>query len=110
MLQQLDDNSLMDFCLQLTQVLKYESYHDSPLARMLVARALRAPTRVGHALFWHLKAEMHIVHIAERYGLILEAYLRGCGSHRSDLQLQNEAQSKLVHAANAIKPVCNLCV
>jgi phosphatidylinositol-4,5-bisphosphate 3-kinase len=38
------------------QVLKYEAYHESALARLLVRRALRSPARVGHYLFWHLKA------------------------------------------------------
>eukprot|EP00698_Gefionella_okellyi_P004479 TRINITY_DN1411_c0_g1_i1.p1 TRINITY_DN1411_c0_g1~~TRINITY_DN1411_c0_g1_i1.p1 ORF type:complete len:1066 (+),score=200.57 TRINITY_DN1411_c0_g1_i1:65-3199(+) len=104
-LQALDDNELMDFCLQLCQVLKYEPYHDTSLVRMLVARGLRSPTRVGHKLFWTLKAEMHAPYIAERYGLILEAYLRGCGTHRQELMLQNDVQSKLVGVAMAIKQV-----
>jgi len=28
---------------------------------------------------------MHVAEIAERYGLLLEAYLRGCGEQRDDL-------------------------
>jgi len=57
----LDDNDLIDIMLQLTQVLKYEAWHDSALARLLITRALRSPTRVGNVLFWHLK--VHIIMI-----------------------------------------------
>src|SRR6185437_6268078 len=53
-------------CAPSLQVLKYELHHDSSLARFLLRRALRNKKRVGHALFWHLKAEMHVPEIAER--------------------------------------------
>jgi phosphatidylinositol-4,5-bisphosphate 3-kinase len=35
-IDQLPDHELAEVLLQLVQVLKYESYHDSPLARMLL--------------------------------------------------------------------------
>lgn len=50
---------------------------------------------------------MHLLHIAERYGLILEAFLRGCGESRRDLMLQNDSQQQLISAALAIKTVKN---
>ena len=59
-LEQLSDAVLQTYMLQLTQVLKFEPFLDSALARFLLRRALRAPTTVGHVLFWFLKAEMHI--------------------------------------------------
>lgn len=31
---------------------------------------------------------MHQAEISERYGLLLEAYLRGCGAHRAELGRQ----------------------
>jgi hypothetical protein len=37
------------------KVLKYEAFHDSPLARMLLRRALLAPYKIGHLLFWMLR-------------------------------------------------------
>lgn len=70
-------------------MLKYELYHDSALSRFLLRRALRS-REVGHALYWYLKSEMHVPTITERYGLLLEAYLRGCGSHRQELKKQEE--------------------
>lgn len=53
-LEELSDEELLDYLLQLTQVLKYESFHDSPLARFLLRRALRNKT-IGHYFFWYLK-------------------------------------------------------
>lgn len=42
------------------QVLKYEPYHDSALARFLLLRALKSKYQVGHFFFWFLKSEMHV--------------------------------------------------
>lgn len=53
-LEALSDEELLDYLLQLTQVLKYESYHDSALARFLIKRSLRNRT-IGHFFFWYLK-------------------------------------------------------
>ena len=54
-LDALTDEQLLDYLLQLTQVLKYEPYHDSALARFLVRRALNSTHKVGHYFYWHLK-------------------------------------------------------
>jgi phosphatidylinositol-4,5-bisphosphate 3-kinase len=86
------------------QVLKYEQYHDSPLACFLMARALRCPNVIGHIFFWHLKAEIHVSYIAERYGLLLEMYLGHCGYHRKELLLQNDVMEKLISVAHAVAP------
>jgi phosphatidylinositol-4,5-bisphosphate 3-kinase len=58
-LESLDDDVLQLYLLQLTQVLKYEPFHDSALARFLLRRAILSPHLIGHAIFWLLKAEMH---------------------------------------------------
>jgi len=88
----------------LTQVLKYESYHDSHLAEFLIERALRNRNRIGYFFFWFLKAEMHVAEIAERYGLLLEVYLRGCGKiHRQELMKQNFVVNSLTNVAVKIK-------
>jgi len=98
------DADLQLYMLQLVQVLKYEPYHDSALARFLIRRGMRSK-RVGHVLFWHLKAEMHVSEIAERYGLLLEAYLHGCGAHLKEFIKQNELMASFTTVANQIKPV-----
>eukprot|EP01114_Cavostelium_apophysatum_P003947 TRINITY_DN1407_c1_g1_i1.p1 TRINITY_DN1407_c1_g1~~TRINITY_DN1407_c1_g1_i1.p1 ORF type:complete len:1234 (+),score=376.93 TRINITY_DN1407_c1_g1_i1:156-3857(+) len=102
----LNDGDLADLLLQLTQVLKYEPYHDSALARFLLHRALNNKDLIGHRFFWNLKSEMHIPEIAERYGLLLETYLRGCGGiYRTELFKQCEIVEKLQNIALKIKGI-----
>eukprot|EP01114_Cavostelium_apophysatum_P016118 TRINITY_DN4532_c0_g2_i2.p1 TRINITY_DN4532_c0_g2~~TRINITY_DN4532_c0_g2_i2.p1 ORF type:complete len:1434 (+),score=438.70 TRINITY_DN4532_c0_g2_i2:87-4388(+) len=101
-LEALSDDELLDYLLQLVQVLKYEPYHDSSLARFLLRRSLRN-RRIGHSFFWYLKAEMHVSEISERFGLLIEAYLRGCGLHRAELKKQTGLLKDLVRIANHIK-------
>ncbi|KCV71632.1 hypothetical protein H696_01050 [Fonticula alba] len=105
-LAHLDNAVLVDFLVQLIQVLKYEPYHDSALARFLLRRAL-ASRRVGHHFFWHLRAEMHWPEIQVRFALYLETYLRGAGSYLRHLERQSNVIGHLARAALAIKPAKN---
>ena len=85
-------------------MLKYESYLDNALGHFLLKRALRNKT-IGHYLFWHLRfadltrlyclqivcacrAEMHLPAVSVRFGLLLEAYCRGCGFYMKELSDQ----------------------
>ena len=102
-LDQLSDKDLSDVILQLTQVIKYEPYHDSALARFVMARALNNTHLIGHLFFWHMKSEMHLLEIAERYGLLLEEYVRGCGAHRVELCKQADVLAKFQAASDKIK-------
>lgn len=104
-LESISDGELADLVLQLTQVLKYEARHDSALARFLLRRALRCPHQVGHVFFWSLKAEMHVPEVSERYGLLIQEYLRCCGEHREHLQKQCLVESNLIKAAELVKTV-----
>uniref|UniRef100_A0A8C6PMH4 phosphatidylinositol-4,5-bisphosphate 3-kinase n=1 Tax=Nothobranchius furzeri TaxID=105023 RepID=A0A8C6PMH4_NOTFU len=52
-LRKLSDNELLQYLIQLVQVLKYESYLDCDLTTFLLERAL-SNRRIGHFLFWHL--------------------------------------------------------
>lgn len=97
------DNKLLRYLLQLVQVLKYELYLDNDLARFLLERAL-ANQRVGHFFFWYLRSEMHLPEAQLRYGLLLEAYCRGCGGHLKTMQIQVDGLNKLERYALAIKP------
>lgn len=45
-LYRLTDDELQLYLLQLTQCLKFEPYHDSPLSRFMLERALKAPYQV----------------------------------------------------------------
>ncbi|KAK3713310.1 hypothetical protein QZH41_009033, partial [Actinostola sp. cb2023] len=93
-IDQMNDGELGHYLLQLVQVLKYESYLDCHLAKFLLKRALKNQA-IGHTLFWLLKAEMHNPEVSVKFGLMLEAYLRGAPEHIQSLQKQVEALSKL---------------
>lgn len=56
--------------------------------------------RIGHFLFWFLRSEIaQSMHYQQRYAVILEAYLRGCG----DAMLQDF--SKQVQITEALQKV-----
>eukprot|EP01063_Lacrimia_lanifica_P008011 TRINITY_DN1514_c0_g1_i1.p1 TRINITY_DN1514_c0_g1~~TRINITY_DN1514_c0_g1_i1.p1 ORF type:complete len:1260 (+),score=465.04 TRINITY_DN1514_c0_g1_i1:108-3887(+) len=71
-LDSLSDSALSECILQLVQVLKYEPYHYSALARFLLRRSVNNPQLIGHTVFWHLKAEMSNPKVRERHGLLIE--------------------------------------
>ncbi|GBL76286.1 Phosphatidylinositol 4,5-bisphosphate 3-kinase catalytic subunit alpha isoform [Araneus ventricosus] len=50
----LTDDLMSQYLLQLVQVIKYESYYDNNLAKLLLRRAL-SNRKIGHFFFWHLK-------------------------------------------------------
>lgn len=102
-LSQMEDSEFADILLQLVQAVKFELYHDSPLARLLIQRALSSTNLIGHVLYWHMKAEMHDPAIKERFGVILEEYLLHCGSHARDLLKQQAIVDQLLDIALKIK-------
>eukprot|EP01132_Coremiostelium_polycephalum_P011112 gene11112-13596_t len=102
-LRLLNDNELALYLLQLVQSLKHEPYHDSALCRFLIQRALNNRAIIGHPFFWHLEAEMHNPKISERYSLVLETYLKGCGDQRHEFVKQMEVVTKLSNLAKLIK-------
>uniref|UniRef100_A0A6Q2ZD82 phosphatidylinositol-4,5-bisphosphate 3-kinase n=1 Tax=Esox lucius TaxID=8010 RepID=A0A6Q2ZD82_ESOLU len=101
-LRKLSDEELLQYLLQLVQVLKYESYLDCDLTTFLLERAL-ANKRIGHFLFWHLRSEMHVSSVSLRFGLILEAYCRGNICHIKSLWKQNEALNKMKAVNDFVK-------
>lgn len=48
------DDELLQYLLQLVQVLRYEPYYDCALSRFLLERA-QTSRKIGHFLFWHLR-------------------------------------------------------
>ena len=50
-LSAMSDDALMDHMPQLVQALKFESYHTSALARLLVQRCLLS-ARLAHQICW----------------------------------------------------------
>jgi hypothetical protein len=95
-LDALPDAELANYLLQLVAALKHEPHHCSPLAQFLVRRALASPQRLGQRLFWLLKAEAQADAHRERFGLLIEAYLRGCDrDERDELLRQHELNERL---------------
>ncbi|KAK6488070.1 phosphatidylinositol 4,5-bisphosphate 3-kinase catalytic subunit gamma isoform [Huso huso] len=103
-LETLGDDDVLRYLLQLVQAVKFEPYHDSALARFLLKRALRRK-RIGHFLFWFLRSEIaQSMHYQQRYAVILEAYLRGCGEAMlHDFKKQVEITEALQKVTKEIK-------
>lgn len=98
----LTNDKLSQYLLQIVQALKYEPYLDNCLTRFLLKRAL-LNQRIGQFFFWHLRSEMHETSIRLRFGLILEAYCRGCGAFLRNLLKQLEALDKLAKLSDKMK-------
>ena len=102
-LEQMSDAEVSEFLIQLIQVLRYEPYHDSSLARFLLTRALKSQNRIGHMFFWYLNADMAVPEVSERYGILLEMYLTNCGPRRYELEDQLNLLSRLEAVARTVK-------
>ncbi len=72
----LTDDHLLQYLLQLVQVLKKEPYLDNELSNFLLRRSLMNQ-RIGHFFFWHLRGEMYEPLNSLRCALLLETYCRG---------------------------------
>lgn len=96
------DDKLSQYLLQLVQVLKYEPFLDNSLSRFLLKRAL-LNRKIGHFFFWHLKSEMHDPAVAIRFGMLLESFCRGIGSHLRNLIRQVEALEKLTKLTDTLR-------
>ncbi len=61
--------------------------------------------RIGHFLFWFLRSEIaQSMHYQQRYAVILEAYLRGCGEAMlQDFRKQVEMTEALQKVTREIK-------
>lgn len=101
-LKDMSDDELLQYLLQLVQVLRYEPYYDCTLSRFLLERA-QTSRKIGHFLFWHLRSEMYMPAVSVHFALILEAYCRGCIPHIEVLKKQVEALNKLKAVNELIK-------
>lgn len=103
-LETLEDDDVLRYLLQLVQAVKFEPYHDSALVRFLLKRALRSK-RIGHFLFWFLRSEIaQSKHYQQRYAVLLEAYLRGCGENMlQDFRKQVDMTEALQKVTREIK-------
>ncbi|KAG7306900.1 hypothetical protein JYU34_007008 [Plutella xylostella] len=101
-LANISDEDLLLYLLQLVQALKHEAYLMCSLCVFLLKRAFNN-MNIGHFLFWHLRSEMHVASVSVRFGLVLEAYCRGCQEHLSGLMRQITCLDKLKWASQCVR-------
>lgn len=85
-LECISDYELRGCLLQLVQVLKYEPYHYSALARFLLRRSLKSSHVIGHYVFWYLVAEVKNPVTCERHGLLIEEIIKRSSLRRNYLR------------------------
>lgn len=101
----LTDDELLLYLLQLVQAMKHESYFHCDLVEFLLNRALQNH-RIGHHFFWHLRSEMLVPSVQVRFGIILEAYLKGSQEHIPILLKQISCLEELKKVSEQAKK-CN---
>ncbi|KAL4225582.1 Phosphatidylinositol 4-phosphate 3-kinase C2 domain-containing subunit alpha [Mactra antiquata] len=77
-LRKMPTDDLIDFIPQLIQALKYESYHSSPLARLLLEQSCKS-VRFAHQFFWLLKGATQDSQYKRRYELMFVALVSVAG-------------------------------
>jgi hypothetical protein len=88
LIAELSEDKFYFYTPQLTQALVYEDYHSSSLCDLLIKRALECPYRIGHAFFWYLKSNIHVVVTYERYSLVIEQFCMMCGKYLNHLNTE----------------------
>lgn len=102
-LEDLPDEELALYMLQLCQQLKFENHVDSALSRFLLRRALTNQKLIGHIYFWLLQSEISNKDVSKRFIILLQVYIRNCGSHRIELGHQMFVMKRLEHVAEQVK-------
>ncbi len=74
-LEELSDEELALYMLQLCQQLKFESSVDSALSRFLLRRALSNRRVIGHIFFWLLQSEVYNIDVKRRYTILLQVFI-----------------------------------
>lgn len=101
-LRTIQDDELLLYLLQLVQAMKHESYLYSDLVNFLLQRALNNQ-HIGHFFFWHLRSEFQFPSVQVRFGLILEAYLKGSQEHVAILLKQMQCLRRLQQGSEMVK-------
>lgn len=101
-LENLPDQELSLYMLQLCQQLKFENYIDSALSRFLLRRALLSQRLIGHIFFWFLQSEVYNVDVERRFVILLQIYITNCGHHRVELGQQMFVMKRLEKVAELV--------
>lgn len=102
-LRELPADDFCDLLPQLIQALKFEFYHTSALARLLLERAATS-VRVAHHVYWLLKDAADDVHHKKRYQLMFGALMSVVGEKmRQEFGKQEELVNMLSAIADKVK-------
>ncbi|KAK3611626.1 hypothetical protein CHS0354_018322 [Potamilus streckersoni] len=77
-LRRMPTDDLIDFIPQLIQALKFESYHSSDLAKLLLEQSCKS-VRFAHQFFWLLKGATQDILYKRRYELMFVALISVAG-------------------------------
>ncbi|KAF2075085.1 hypothetical protein CYY_003605 [Polysphondylium violaceum] len=109
-LTRMSDTELSLYLPQLLQAIKHEPHHYSTLTKFVLRRVLLNRQYMAHLFFWQVKAEIASLLMSkisqewlERYILLLESFLRGCGENFDTLYNQCELYTLLKNAAIGAK-------
>lgn len=105
-LENISDDDLLLYILQLVQAIKYESYLYTDLVVFLLKRSL-TNQHIGHYLFWLMHSEMRQASVSIPFGLILEAYCRGAKSHINILIKQSQSLGYLKQINEILRQEAN---
>lgn len=101
-LEDLNDEDLSLYMLQLCQQLKFENHVDSALSRFLLRRSLKNLRLIGHIFFWFLQSEVYNLDVRKRFITLLQIYLRKCEHHRIELGHQMFVMRRLESVAEKV--------
>ena len=101
-IEELKDEELSLYMLQLVQQLKFENHVDSALSRLLLRRSLKNKRVIGHIFFWLLQSEVYNKDVKDRFTALLQIYLRNCGGHRVELGQQMYVMKRLEAIAEKV--------
>lgn len=78
-----------------------------PVFKLSLLAFFSQSKRIGHFLFWFLRSEIaQSMHYQQRYAVILEAYLRGCGDEMlQDFRKQVEITEALQKVTREVKAI-----
>ena len=98
------DDHLGIYMLQLSQLMKLEvELTDSPLAALLMYRALRNPTLIGQSLYWSIRSELYDASVYSHLSLYLRQYMDNCGTHKEELANQERLMGQMRNMIKHIK-------
>ena len=98
----LDEDKFHFYTPQLTQALMYEDYHSSSLWDVLLKRGLECPYSIGHAFFWYMKSNLHVLVSYERYSLIIEQFCMLWGRYLNHLNIELQLNNILAGVSSEV--------